>query len=510
MKPITKKPRTIRLIDQAMSSSSHIWSISAGKVSVLQGLFLSLLFCGSVSDTAAKSSQQKKSLKYTKLMTPIFDTSLVPKPSKFRLQVRHTQIIFPVDRFNLLHGDNRIVNLSAVEKNDVLRGQVEREELDASIMTKSHDLQPRFFVDLRRLEARYAPEMAYFMQTEIEAARLKTAERTREEQRLMELELRAVKPFAEMPLAPSGNSGVPELSAKLNSELSGSRKKRASVSDQSAQSLNSELISSKGLNSYTQQIYSSKGQAAPKMPACPRNQLSSEEELMNKELKSAGQYSSAGGQKRADLSGRDNQDRNIDTSIAEKQMAEQIARAKLMKAPLESVQSELAAAQRKEQRALAEGKKVIDCILTSLRPFKLLPADAVAGKVAEESAGVESILQWDEWHERFAGLARGPILRCAARLADAKGQNTVKVTVFRNHHLEAAIYKKSDNADFDMAILGAYQSLDGNQLLAFPEGSRRSSVSFLIDIKHEGKGVPSSVISDTLAGDREVLHGAGK
>jgi hypothetical protein len=146
----------------------------------------------------------------------------------------------------------------------------------------------------------------------------------------------------------------------------------------------------------------------------------------------------------------------------------------------------------------------MDAILTHLR--KIPPASMPAANTAV-SAQLDSTetIQWDEWHSRFAGLARDPILLAVKKSGNPSGANTIEITVSADKHVTARIVTAGDKK-FDQAILQAYQSLNHNPDLAFPAKSRRTSITFLIDNEHKRAGVPSGVDSQTSVGDKEVVH----
>jgi hypothetical protein len=145
----------------------------------------------------------------------------------------------------------------------------------------------------------------------------------------------------------------------------------------------------------------------------------------------------------------------------------------------------------------------IDAVLTQVRSlpvasFPSLPKSNAPGDMSD-------VVPWDEWHARFAQIARGPILTNVSNAKHSSGADTVEITVWRNLRVDAKLTKPG-SAEFDRAILNAYKSLSGNPGLSFPQHSRREKITFQVDNEHHGAGIPSSVQSQTKKGDKEIIQ----
>jgi hypothetical protein len=146
--------------------------------------------------------------------------------------------------------------------------------------------------------------------------------------------------------------------------------------------------------------------------------------------------------------------------------------------------------------------------LTHIRrlPSPTVPTESGSAPAVDEDTDLKMTILWDAWHAQFADLARDPILKSVGKLNNPSGEDTVEITVTRNHHVFAHLSNPGKNKQFDDAILQSYQSLDGDPRLEYPPGSRRRSITFLIDNEHKEPGAPTAVKSQTTQGDKEVLH----
>jgi hypothetical protein len=184
-------------------------------------------------------------------------------------------------------------------------------------------------------------------------------------------------------------------------------------------------------------------------------------------------------------------------------MSAELERAKIATTRPEEVNSQLDDALKQAKTHVSNVQPGLDAILTHTRAlpgttFPDVPKVAASGDAYD-------VVPWDEWHARFAQLARNPILANVSKAKNASGSDTVQITVWRDHRMDAKITKPSNQA-FDNAILAAYKQLAGNANLEFPKGSKRPSITFLVDNQHRGAGAPSGVQSQTSLGDREVFH----
>ena len=400
-----------------------------------------------------------------------FDTSLLPKSPLFKLRIKHTQILFPEDPAILLHGNGRLINLRADKSDIALRGRVAEDQRDSTVNTREYGVKPRFYVDLRKLAAKSAPELAWLMQSEIAAGRLKVAAEVARDEQLMQRELRSRQPQLGLPPIPAPSGPSPAPSNELEAALAQAKQHAQRESRQAIQHYEAAV-----------------SQGERPVERLPSSQVN----LSNNVLLGVPDWFMPSAPK-------------TNTSRSQRQMTEELAKANQL-APSESqVNVRLDRAQKQAQAAVRQAQPVMDTILTHLRPIANLRIPATVQIEAAPERDAQSVIQWDAWHAQFAKLAQNPILQVMGRSGNPSGVNTVEITVWPNHHIAVRLVK-SGNAGFDQAILKAYHSLDGNPALEFPPHSRRSTVTFLIDNKHTGTGVPSAVKSETSIGDTEILH----
>lgn len=447
------------------------------------------------------SAESKTTGKY-QTMTPIFDSSL-PKPKIFQLNVKHTELFQEAVQ---LHGETKLIELQAKEDStEPLRGKVSKDEQaqSSTISTLEHDVTPRFFVDLRKLEAKYAPDLAQMMQAALAAARRREAEEVAREEPIMEKKLKERKPVPDIVVPLRKNANVDSNSLQAQLDKSNDNKK--------LQDRNAEQV----LQLALKQSQSAKGMQIPVMPEkapvmIPSNAIGKLPDL------------SVPAVPRVEMP-----DKNVipKVQIPEEKIPEN--KKTVPNVPLVAIPNNLAnkgpkaipevkadlripdinaainSAKNKAQTVAKQVVPAMDAVLTYLRE---LPSSKESVSTNTEVAmETSSVIEWDKWHASFAQLARAPILKCVDESGNPSGNNTVEVTVWPNRHVEVKL-AKSSNPSFDKAIMKAYQSLDGNPALAYPKGSRRSNVSFLIDNKHEGAGRPSAVNSQSSVGDKEVLR----
>ncbi|MBZ0185613.1 MAG: hypothetical protein K8F91_05115, partial [Candidatus Obscuribacterales bacterium] len=106
----------------------------------------------------------------------------------------------------------------------------------------------------------------------------------------------------------------------------------------------------------------------------------------------------------------------------------------------------------------------------------------------------EMQLAWDQWHQKvaesiyfkFNALAKTAFARSRSRLACR-----VAYTVNRNHQLgNIRMLQNSPNLIFNTMVYGVLKSMNNNQLLEFPMGSRRMTVektgTFLWNFQMDG------------------------
>lgn len=402
--------------------------------------------------------------------TPKFDTSLGP----FKLNIEHREYCrFLKDSTGMLQGHTGKVDLRAAAKKNMLTGRVTELQRQSTIVTREYGVRPRFYIDLQKLTATFAPDVAQAMEAQIAAARRKAAGEAALGEKQLAVALNSRRPQPGALSVPKQANVAPEVSKMLESEKS----LAAQRAKQDSKAGGRQLAEAQ---TQAQQPWA-------KMPAFPKIQVV------------IPAYTSA----RAPGLPAQQVPKGI-TSTAEQQMREQLVRSGLS-VPKSQTATELELATKRARTIVSRAQPVMDTILTHLHkiPDAHIPSASNTRPAAEDST--TSVVEWDKWHARFATLSRDPILKAISNAGNPSGSNTVEITVTANRKVTARITQPS-NAAFDKAILQAYASLDGNPSLKYPAGSRRSTITFLIDNKHAGNGVPSGVNSQTSVGDREIVH----
>jgi hypothetical protein len=101
------------------------------------------------------------------------------------------------------------------------------------------------------------------------------------------------------------------------------------------------------------------------------------------------------------------------------------------------------------------------------------------------------MIEWNEWHNRFSSAVRNRMFSSVfetinfprglltAYSCDVTSEKEIK---------DIKIVKSSGNIWFDSAVVKALRKLDGNELLAFPAGSKRSMVSTEVGVRFGSSG----------------------
>jgi hypothetical protein len=463
-----------------------------------------------------------------KAIVPIIDTSVIPKPTYFKLKIKHTQIIFPEDPARMLHGENKVVDLRAEVHQDELHGRVAAEEHASIISTHEHGVKPKFAVNLQALAAKFAPELGWLMETKIEEARRREAGAVETERQKMEQELRGRTPVV-APQIPANANASPQDSAALAAKLDEARLREQTAQIPKAPAKKTEELPAIA-NLGTPKIPLATGQNPEKIPTVPdvKGKIptapnpkvemppSKHESLPDTETKIAsGDLHIPEVPPHSPLSIPTPKTLaapsipsipHTDTTPLQHQMNEEQAIAKLKTPSEPDLQAEVERAKKLGRETVRQAQPVMDAILTCLHknPTYRMPTASNGAPPVEEDPSI--VLEWTKWHVNFARLAHDPILKAIGESGNPAGNDTVEITVLPNHQVTVSLAKSSNRA-FDQAMLKAYQSLDGNSDLAYPAGSRRISVTFSIDNKHDRTGAPSDVKSDT-AGDKEIVRQA--
>jgi hypothetical protein len=450
-----------------------------------------------VCPTAAIANTSSKTLQGLVEEQPKFDVSL--SQNTFQLGIEHKEftrgprkpILHGGDKLGLLRGGTRVFRLKADDQNvnlqsqkaktasnNMLHGGVDKNgnPLSARVVdnpltplkTNEH-FHPQFQFDLRKLTNNVAPDIAYQMDQELEHPNNPPPDEVTRQEKLMESKLRPEAPHSDMPPTNPITTLTASLARAFESEM-----EKTKQSEQQA----------KGPGIESMKLAMGAGPMAPgQFPGAPGNGTGNFPKLP------------AGGMP-------DQSRESAEQKQSEREFDSELAGIKKDK-PLSSkdLDAKIADAKVRVQTTVTNVEPKLDAVLLNVRPLDLTIDPAMPKKIGVE-ADVVDVVPWDEWHSRFAKLAQDPILANVSRAKKTSGFDTVEITVWRDHRVEAKLIKAS-NADFDLAILNAYKSLAGNPGLAFPNHSLRKSITFLVDNEHKGSGAPNSVQSQTSRGDRE-------
>lgn len=485
---------------------------------------------------------------------PKFDTSVLPKRSRFELNVKHTDILYPANPAVLLHQTAKMVDLRGELKDSVLRGHVT--EANSPIRTAEHGIKSVFNNDLFALIPKLAPDLSRQLESQIEKSQKRLAAEIARDQPLMQQQL-ARRPIAAMPIPmlpgsanmPSSpvypaNAAVPSiplqgrlptnampsntvpanrapnLSSQINAERARQQSGMQPTLKQASSQMQDALARGRGgVGSGNLQLppggagsgIMPPGNMPPgimpiaSMPpvgvmplsAIPAN--SPQAHMPTTIVTPVARIPDTqievavlpGPQSNSDLTGK--------LRRAEQQIQAQLGAAGRLNAANNEVTAQLARARQIELAATPQ----LNAIMTHVRRLPTADVEALTA-VAKmgQGAGDRTIL-WDAWHARFAKLAHDPLLKAFKSAGGPAGSNTVSITVTADSAVKVSL-TKSSNPNFDKAVVQAYQSLNKNPGLTYPAGSMRRSVTFLVDNDHKTEGTASSVNSQTSIGDKEV------
>ena len=497
---------------------------------IQQVILIALLLLAQQNPAAEAKKPAKKLKALSAPQEPIFDASYLPERSRFDASIKYSRIVFPEDPENVLHGEAKMVDLQAGENRNMLRGGVSQEEKTSLIQTREYGIKPRFSVDLRKMEAKYAPDLARMFYSEIAAARRRAAAKVAKYEPEMQKELKGRLPITDsIPVHKASVDSKPLDAAIAKSQLEQEKARKDKMNP-----LEAAIDQARRLASGLQQIPNSGGGELkfPRVPVgkpaaipLPQGGPLAIPEVKGKPLAMPDVH----GKPLAmpDVHGKPlafpevnakplafpevtarplkfPEIPNTNTTVAMKDLEGKLINAN-KKIPEAELTAEMERAKKRAHDAVKDGQPAMDAILTHLRvtPSISFPKDSTKESTPGDEDSV-SIIKWDEWHAKFADLARKPILDAVHNSNNPGGSDTIEIVVKRDHTLSARITTPS-NPEFDQAILQAYQSLNGNASLEFPTGSRRNAITFLIDNKHAG-GIPTAVKSQTTTGDQERLR----
>jgi hypothetical protein len=432
--------------------------------------------------------------------TPKFDTNL--PDYHFQLGVDQT-VLRGSERKNLLHAKAKLKNLRAradqfylsTTQNDAslkaqiaktaakpLQGTVDKsgQPLQAKVAevprsplnTLERNVHAPFQLDLDKMMSKIAPNLSSAMDLELSQAPVRSAESVASQVKEMEPQLVARVPNPAMPAVPTKVRVDASLSRALETETKHSSSRMNDTAGDGVKKLQKELEQGERMHGDGGQLLAGlKAALVPCMPAGPSTNSQSDKNAIDR---------------------------------AARELDAQMAHFKKQTASATEIDSELNNAKNQSRTTVAIAQPGMDAILTharSLSPQKNIPSLPDAAVQIDTS----DVVAWDQWHAKFASLARDPIFNNVSKAKNTSGANTVQITISNNHKITVTLVKPS-NPVFDNAVISAYKSLNGNPNLAFPRLSRRQSISFLVDNEHKGSGIPTGVQSQPSVGDREVIH----
>lgn len=383
------------------------------------------------------------------------------RPFHFELQVNQ-DVTLPAAEGKRMRGGVRYVQLTPRLDKSFLQGEISRAQETLPLSTREHDVRSPFDLSLTRVVPKVDPYLQQQLNLALARARRSTAFDPIYEQRRLQWELKHLPPTV-----PMSDQSTPAVSAEMSRELD--QQRRSAESAMSGVSLEQANL------------------------AIEAERRSGEHQVAVIPLAAARTV------RAVEIPQEEWQLQVNDSNAAERELDTELSHARHKQ---QTVADEIDRQKRIARNEVSAAQPGMDALLTTVRKITdvRMPASQELGNGGAASS--YDIL-WDEWHARFARLARQPLLDALSKNANPSGVDTVSITVTRDHHLNVKVVKESNN-NFDDAMLHAYNALDGNSGLEFPSGSLRSSVSFLIDNKHEVPGSASKVESVTSIGDKET------
>lgn len=373
-------------------------------------------------------------------------------------------------------GGNRRPLQGTVNSTTLKAADTRQKLRNSSLSTVEHGLRPRFYVDFAKMTPKFAPKLSRLIDAELENARLTVPGDVARSEKLMNQELRARPPQPDIGSIPA-KIDIARLPTKsLQSELQKSKQQQKQIAETAAKE--EDEVRRNAAKNAPGKMPGGPGKGAPlvipfpdqrgvprlSMPSISKQNISAAEQAMNQEL----------------------------ANIRPPSKAELAA--------------QLAAAGTQAKLASAKAQPAMDLVLTSMRQPKSIKMPAAGEDAQEPELDAFATIQWDQWHAKFAEASRDPILQSLKKYGNPSGENTVEITVSSDGRITVTLNQASKNANFDKAVLQAYRSMERHPALRYPPGSRRSMLTFLIDVKHIGEGAPSSVKSRTSVGDNETVR----
>lgn len=479
------------------------------------------LICATAYTDLPASARAKEHLRY-KEEKPAIDSSVLPKTPLFRLDVKHTAIIFPEPNSTLLHGDAHVFRLRADE--NVTKLQAEQPEATSPMNTRQHGITAQFHSDLLALIPKIAPDLSRRLDAELGKAQRQLAARAAKDAPALKRALQAEKPAPSMP-APSlpahlqmpeppqakpivpamdtlAPNGLPNNQPKLDGNIDAAQARAAQTQRAAIAAarghMQAQLGGGGGGGAGGSLQMPMGGRAVPPfMPQLyPRVSAMPTAPQASSAMKALPQVRT---QVAAIPSFQPDSNLNGQLIAAKQAMQAQLKATNRRPDESRDVDAQL----RRAQNIATEVKPQLDALMTNARRLPPLEDPVIPQMAIPDAAAGRDTIIWDKWHANFANLARGPLLTELNKAGSPEGSDTVAITVYSDHHVDVKLYTSS-NPKFDKAVMQAYQSLNKSPRLDFPAGSLRRSVSFLIDNKHSSHTSISIVNSKTTKGDKET------
>lgn len=388
----------------------------------------------------------------------------------FQLDTKFYDVLAPLEG-GKLEGKLDKGQLSGSIGSNVIRGYVSSEQADNLLSTVQRQVSPRIFAGLMKLDAKFDPD--YSKQMAVQVVRAHTFMETF--RKTVGRDLYQLRPTRDPSLdAQVRANNDPKMKAELarvNDEIE-KEKKRAALKNE---------IDSKSF--YTGMAGTVTGVSVGHGGTALRRGRNPISELIEIELR----------QSRQQL--------GIDKSKLKTTLDAGLYQlpTPLQPVPDRDIEAELLRARRAKRAGLEKVRTEMDAILTAIRQNPSQQNEAVLNV----NGTIVRTISWDEWYRNFTRIYEPRLLRAFKKFGNPGGDNTVSLTVWPNCTLKASINRGS-NKNFDAATLEAYRSLNGDPMLQFPIGSKRSEVSFLIDNRHGSVGPVTGVESQPFTGDKEI------
>lgn len=458
----------------------------------------------------------------------VFDTSVLPeKHSPFQIGIKHTNIIYPQSYRAALRGKSDFFSLRAGTTTlqgsagaTTLKGTVTAAPKESTLHTVEHGVSSQFYLDLRAMIPKFAPDISRSLDAQIADTNRKLAAQVSAAAPKLQAQLQAPKTVPTIPGKP--RSDIPDLPKLL--QVAGQNQPLmpakpigtiANPIPGNLQTANAGRLFPANLRLAANPVLPGSmqpgsgfmppgslngtpgGGSLTMPPAKPGTKLSQVEQAMRSQLANAKVNS------------------NISSATIDAQRTN--AKLALPARPDQSVNAQLRIPTSGTDvngrlRLPTTDAQVLPSLDSLAAKARLLPSSkmpsAPGNDALDEMSGQKAIL-WDAWHKNFSNVAGAAVRGALNKVGSPKGTNTVTVTVWPNNHMQVSLSKPS-NSKFDAAVLQAYRTLEGSKTLSYPAGSLRSSVSFSVDNKHLSEDLVSVVNSKTTSGDKEVLqHGHG-